>query len=183
MKVIDIVKKVLNMTENFDTLFSLNAGDVLAPEEGLLINSYVNCLNLVRDEISTEIIPNVKEEKVVTKNGRIDFADLSSEVVEIISLINFLGNSVKFDVFSDHLMVDENQVTVKYIAKEKELSLEDEFYSTIPERVYAYGILREHAYIQALYEDASIWEERFKNSLQSLSRKKNETVVARRRWL
>jgi len=183
MKVKDIIIKVLEMTENFDTALQINQDNVLTDEQNQLVSSYVNCFNNVRNEIASEILPNVKIEKIITSNGRIDYKSLSNDVIEVLSIRDNFGNSLKFDVFSDHIKVDADEVEVRYNASPENLTIEDELFSTIPERVFAYGILRENCYIQNLYEDASIWEERFKNSLQALYRKKNETVIPRRRWL
>ena len=72
---------------------------------------------------------------------------------------------------------------IKYNAMPKELNFEDEFTSTIPERVYAYGVVKEFYFIQALYEDAKIWDERFKNSIETFLRKKGNTFLPRRRWI
>lgn len=183
MLVKNIIIKVLQFMENHELVKSLNAGDVVTGDEGQEVLSYVNYLNLVRNEIACEYIPNSKIEKVAVKNGKVDFSSLSEDVIEVLAVYDNFGNSLKFDVFDDHIEVDGTSVQVKYNASPKELSLNDEFYSTIPERVFAYGIMREHCFIQTFYQDAKAWEERFISSLQALDRKKNETVVLRRRWL
>ena len=36
---------------------------------------------------------------------------------------------------------------------------------------------------KALYKDAMVWEERFKNSIEMLAPKKAGRIVPRRRWL
>ena len=182
MLVKNIVIKVLQFMDNNELVKSINAGDVVTGDEGQEIASYVNYLNLVRNEIASEYISNVKREKVTVEGGKIDFSRLSEEVIEILSVKDNFGNSLKFDVYEDHILVDGTTVEVRYNASPRNLNINDEFYSTIPERVYAYGIMREHCFVQTLYEDASVWEERFINSLQALERKKNETVVPRRRW-
>ena len=182
MFVKNIIKKVLELTEDFDTLASIENGEELTEEKQATVKGFVNCLNLVRNEIAVEYFPNLKIEKVKSLNGRIDFSNLSNEVIEIISVKDGFGNSIKFDAFADHILVDASVAQIKYNASPETLDFNDEFSSPIPERVFAYGILKESFYIQTLYQDASAWDERFKNSLQALCRKKNETAIPRRRW-
>ena len=182
MLVKNIIIKVLEFMEKHEVIKSINAGDIVIGEEGQEIQNFVNYLNLVRNEIATEYIPNVKIEKVAVKNDRVDFSSLTEEVIKVLSVKDNFGNSLKFESFDDHILVAGTSVEVKYNASPIKLSFNDEFASTIPERVYAYGIMRENAIVQTLFEDAGIWEERFLNSLQALERKKNETIIARRRW-
>ena len=79
-------------------------------------------------------------------------------------------------------MVFANEVEIIYKTFPTELTLSQSFSSTIPERVYAYGVAREYYFNQTLFDDAEIWEERFKNSLQILTRKKSEIKMPKRRW-
>lgn len=182
MLVEDIIKTVLKFMEKHDLIASMQAGDVLVEDDATEVASYVNCLNLVRNEIATEFIPNAKTERLTVTDNRLDYTSFSSEVIEVLSVKNRLGESVKFDAFSDHIELENGTFEIKYNANPETLTLKSEFVSNIPERVYAYGILREYYYIQTLYEDASVWDARFKNSLQALERKKNETIIRKRGW-
>lgn len=182
MSVKEIIKKVLVMLGKYDIIASMNSGDVLIGEQLSEVEGYVECLNLVRNEIASEFIPNVKVEKIKTNNGRVDFSNLSGQVIEILSVKDTFGNNLAFDNFDSYLTTSNLTVEIKYNACPEELSLESEFNTTIPFRVFVYGIIRESYFAQNLYEDANVYEQRFKNALQSLARKKSETVVPRRRW-
>lgn len=183
MLVENIIKTVLKFMEKHDVVASMEAGEIIEGENAQEISSFIDCLNLVRNEIATEYIPNVVVEKVRVENNRLDFSELANGVIEVLSVKDKFGFNIKFDKFSDHIQLENGTFEVKYNAIPEILKLNSEFNTNIPERVYAYGIMREYFYIQTLYEDASMWEERFKNSLQSLERKKNETFIPRRRWL
>ena len=183
MLVKDIVLKVCDFLEGKQLAQSIKNNQELTDEEADEVETFVKCFNLVRNEIATEMIANTKIEKVKTANGRVEFSSLSSKVIEILAVKDQFGNNVHFDVFADHLQTNENMVEVKYNASPEELTFEDEFSSVIPERVFAYGIVREYFFLQSLYDDASAWEERFKNSMQALERRKHEIVIPRRRWM
>ena len=181
MLVKDIILKVCDFLENKELSQAILKNSLNSQQEEE-VETLVKCLNLVRNEIATEMLPNVKLERVASQKGRIDFSSLSHQIIEILSVKDIFGNNAVYDVYSDHITTSETKVDIKYNANPEILAFEDEFFSTIPERVYAYGIVREYYYIQTLYEDAGVWEARFKNSIGALERKKSETVVLKRRW-
>ena len=183
MQVKEVIKQVCEFMEKFDTIDAISAGEVLAGEDGEFGRSIVSCINLVLNEIATEFIPNIKIEKVNVSSGKLQFSDLSHGVIEILSVKDSVGNELDFESFADHItLARSGMVEVRYNATPETLSYDSEFETTIPARVLGYGVMREYYFIQTQYEDAGMWEERFKNSLQALTRKKSNTVIAWRRW-
>lgn len=182
MLVKDIILKVCDLLEKPELADAINSSEQLTQEQNEEVEKFVKCLNLVRNEVATEMIPNAKMETILTEDGRIDFQTLSSDVIEILSVKDGMGNSINYDSFPDHILTTEGKVKIKYNASPEELNYSSEFSSTLPQRVWAYGVVREYYFIQSLYQDASVWDERFKNSIQALTSKKSETVIPRRRW-
>ena len=90
---------------------------------------------------------------------------------------------MRFKAFDNYLMALASEVTVTYLSQPEKKGLNDSITTIIPMRIYAYGMAREYYLMQTLYEEADIWQERFVESLQSLSRRKNETMMPARRWL
>lgn len=170
----------LDMGELADKL-SQNA--VLNEEEEKQVANLEKAFNLVREEISTELLPSIKAETVKTKNLKVLFSELSSFPVSIIAVKDNLGRNVRHRVMGDYLIAYANEVEIWYVAKPEILTKDDEFSSTLPERIYAYGVARESYIQKALYKDAEIWEERFKNSIEMLQPKKSGRKIAGRRWL
>ncbi len=183
MLVKDIILKACDFTENDELSKAINEGSQLPEELKNLQDKLVKCLNLVRNEIASEYMPIVKMEIVVCENGKFNINDFSSRLVDIISIKDKYGNNVKYNVIGDELISNEEKIFVWYNTLPDEIAFEGEFSSTIPERVYAYGVVKEFFFLQTLYEDAKVWDERFKNSLQVLERKKSETVIPQRRWI
>ena len=182
MLVKDIIKLACKFTENDDIAQAITNNN-LSQEQSLVVDCLVNCFNLVNNEIASEYLPYVKSEEIETNNFKINFSDFTSTFREVISIKDCYGNNVKYKVFDGYLMVFANKVTVVYACLPQALALSSEFDSLLPERVFAYGIAREYYFIQTLFDDADIWESRFKNSLKVLTRKKSEIVLPKRRWI
>lgn len=182
MLVKDIIKLVCKFTENEELEEAIEENS-LTDEQTLLVESLVNGFNLVNNEIASEYLPYLKSKSMQTDNFKIKYSDFDEKLCEIISIKDKNGKNLKFKKFDDHIMVFANSVQVIYSIYPQNLTLEDEFESLLPERVYAYGVAREYFFIKTLFDDADIWEERFKNSLQVLVRKKSDIIMPRRRWI
>jgi hypothetical protein len=185
MRVKDIVLKACDFIGNEELPEILQSGetDGLSEEQSEELSTLIKCFNLVRNEVATEYKNIVKIEKFTTENGKVDFDKFSFGVVDILAVKDKVGDDVKFKVFDDYLTANATEIEVYYSSSPKELTIDDEFTSNLPERVFAYGVAKEYYFLQNLYDDAEVWNGRFKNSLQSLLKKKSETVISRRRWI
>lgn len=185
MLVKNIILKVCDFIENAELARAIEEGDVLTAEQQELQDKLVKCFNLVLNEIASEYLPMVKVEKVKAKGDMIEFSKLNLRPCDIVYVKDSLGGNVQFRVFDQFLLIDKQdcEVEVCYNAYPNDLSFYQEIDTKLSERVYAYGIVREYYFIQTLYEDAKVWDERFKNALAAADRKKGETVLPRRRWI
>ncbi len=183
MFVKDIILKACDFIENDELAQAIEQDSALDEEKQNALDKLLKCFNLVRNEIVCEYMPIVNMERVICHDGKINFNQFKKKVVDIISVKDNFGNNVKFKIFDDFMLVEGGDVLVCYNSSTDELDLDGEFFSTISDRVYAYGVVREYYFIQTLYEDAKVWDERFKSSLQIFERKKGDTVLPRRRWI
>lgn len=183
MLVKDIIVLACDFTENEELKTALENNTTLTDEQNLVCENLVKCFNLINNEIASEYIPIIKIESVKPSNFKVEYSNLSSPVRQIIMVKDKYGRKVKFKAYQDYMMAFANEVEITYQAYPTELSLSGQFETTLPERLYAYGIAREYYFIQTLFDEASIWEERFKNSLQVLSRKGSEVKIPQRGWI
>ena len=182
MLIKDVVSLACEFTENQELIEKLK-NNSLNEEEQLIIDSLVRCFNLINNEIATEYLPYVKTELLKTKDFKIKFSDFKNKVLNILSVKDKYGRKIKFKSFNDYIVAVANEVEIVYIAIPEEKSLQEELNSAIPERIFAYGMAREFFFLQSLFQEASLWDERFKNSLRVIIRKKNDIVMPRRRWI
>ena len=52
----------------------------------------------------------------------------------------------------------------------------------ISARILAYGVASEYCFLEMLYDDATLWENRYKNALLCAQRKKGELKLKKRGW-
>ena len=183
MLVKDIIKLACNFTENDEIANAIKNNTTLTENQEVVVDMLINCFNLVRNEIAVEYMPVLVRETLNATDFKIMISNFSNPILEIVSVKDAKGRNVKYKKFDDYIMVFANEVDIIYKTMPSALTISQTFLSTIPERVYAYGVAREYYFNQTLFDDAEIWEERFKNSLQILTRKKCEIKMPNRRWI
>lgn len=183
MLVKDIIILACDFTENQDLGKALEENSTLTDEQTKLCDSLVKCFNLVNSEIASDFVPLLKNDELKTKDFRVNFSEFTFVPSQIYSVKDKGGRNVKFKVFDNYLIAFANMVNVAYTTLPGDMALTSEFTTTLPERIYAYGVAREFYFLQSLFDDADIWEARFKDALQSYCRKKSGVVMPKRRWL
>lgn len=182
MKVKDVIVKACDFIGKDELASNLITGAEVPEENLALQQKLVKCFNLIREEIASEYQPILHVEKFIVKNFKLELSSFENEVVEIYSIKDRFGRNVHYKIFDGYIFVCGKDVEVIYSTIAQELEINDEFSSNLPERIFAYGVAREYFFLSGLYEDANIWEERFKGALQIMLRRKSEVKVPRRSW-
>ena len=181
MKVKDIVKLACDFLGNSDLATAIDGA--LTDEQSAQVDNLVKCFNLVNSEIAGEYLPILKAESLKTTDFKLNFTQFSSQPNKIISVRDTFGRPVRFKVFDSYLKALAGNVEVEYTTMPEKMDIDDEFSSSLPERVYAYGIAREFCFLQSLFDDADVWDDRFKNTLEVLLQRKSELRMPGRRWI
>lgn len=182
MKVEDIIKLVCEFVGEKELRKKIESDIDLSEKEQEKLDQMTRCFNLVNQEIASDFLPFLVKEEV--SGSIINFETLKKRAVQIYEVRNRFGMSLKFKVFRNFVEVDGNAKTVVYSFLPDKLLLNDEVECAygLSERVYAYGVASEYLLIVGVSDDAEIWENRYKESLFMLSRKKGEHVLPKRSW-
>ena len=156
----------------------------LTTKESEKVDTLVRCFNFVNQEIASDYLPFLYTEKIEVDNSILNFSDLTKTVVNIYALKGSFNQNIKYKLYSNYIQVfgKAKSITYSYLPENLTLSDEVDFYNGLSARIYAYGIASEYLLCDGLSEDAEIWEERFKESLFVLSRKRSEMNLPKRKW-
>lgn len=186
-------KQILNLTATFlgkesllNCSYFTGSDETITDEEQKELDILLRCLNLVVSDISTEYLPIYREKDINFKDGKIDLDEIDTDIFQIVSLKDDHGSNIRFRIFDSHISASTDRAHIVYTVFAKTCTLSgdvDEFSVRIPDRVFAYGTAMEYCFISSLFDDAEIWESRYKNSLLALSSKKHNIVMPKRRWL
>ena len=169
----------VNLPELKDLVGTENGDDIQKAK----LNAMLRCLNLAYEEICAEFLPILKKEAIVSENGEFYFSNLSKPISSIVSLKTPEGKNIKYQNSSDHINFNEDCAIIVYSVLPEELKFGDSDDGVISNRVLAYGTAREFFLMQALSDEALIYENRFKESLENLVRKKSLSKLPVNKWL
>lgn len=188
-----IVKNVLKNAVNYLGLTHLLNTNVfdgsgsVSDEEMAEINTLINCLNLVVNQVASEYFILKDKVKVNSVNGVIYYSQLSNKVVSDILNVKQLDHIVSYVCKADRLETVPGVVEVEFAYQPGQVSSINETIDfsnyKLNERVLAYGVVAEYNFLYANYDDATIWDNRFKNSLSNLIRPRREIKIKQRLWV
>ena len=166
--------------------FTKDTDYVLSESEEKELDYLKRCLYLITNEISTDYLPIYSEKQVEFVFGELDLEDIDSNIYEIVKITDKNGKNINFKIYDSTIYANTKFATIKYTKFAKQVDLDGEcedFSGKIPDRVLAYGVAMEYSFVSSLFDDATIWENRYKNALLILSHKKNNLVMPKRRWV
>ena len=110
------------------------------------------------------------------------FDEFSKKIYQVLSVkknrlpVNYRVYPSLIDCFSK----GSYEVTYNYLPDYYELDDTIEGFNNVPIRLLAYFTASEYCYISGDFDDASVWEQRYKETLQNLTNLKGKSVPERR---
>lgn len=182
MKVKDILLKTCDFIENNELKSPLENNSTLTDNQQELADKLVRYFNYVQNEIATEYIPVIHRETVCAKD-KLDFSTLSKRIYEVIYVKDSNGRRISFRTFPDKIVFSGEITEITYSFIPEDNTIDQDILFLVPERVYAYGIAREYYLFEGFTDKATLFENRFKSSIQNLFKKGRNIVLPVREWL
>ena len=184
--VIKYVANYLNLNNILNSVL-LDGENELTKQDEAEINTLLCCLNLVINQVATEYINLKNTIKISSISGKIYYSSLSNNVVVDVLKVTKNGVPIKFEVCADHIKTESGDLEVEFVYQPSScssvLSNIDFENFKINERVLSYGVVAEYCFLNGNYDDAAIWDNRFKNSLSNLNRARREIKIKQRLWI
>lgn len=186
------VKSVLKMACYFLGLDEIAETNVLSTS-GLSPNSQQNkeidillrCLNLVVQDIATSYINLLNKKTITFKNNEIPLSEIDENFLEAIS-VSVNGSKIKFKTMIGSLYANAENAEIIYRKYPENLTIEDNcpcFDNRVALKTLALGTAMEYSFLNSLSDEASIFENRYKQDLLIAMRKNSEKKIKERRWL
>ena len=140
------------------------------------IKTYIALANFVIKDIASNFLCYKKIEQVISNtNKQIELADLDFQPCTIKGVKHWSGRHVKYLVFTDFLIVPyaNEQYTVEYTYFPEELdSIDDDLPLPVglDDTAICYGVIYEYYIQKMLFNEAAVWEQKYKNCLKNLTR-------------
>lgn len=160
----------------------LTDGEKLEAEKEL--NLLLRCANLACHETASEYIHLLAFETFETKDGRIEYTAFKRQPVDIYA-VKKDGAACRFKLYPSELITSPGSVEVHYTHLPEKTGLDGDFEfeeGKMSTRILAYGTAAEYCVICGMYEEARIWDKRYKDSIFAALRSRKSVILPARRW-
>lgn len=192
MKIRDIAELAAVLLQKHDII---NSGVFMQTEQNRLVDDEIQsnrelrlllrCVNLVVKEVACDYIPLIHTQTLTATDGKIPYSQFEKTLLEIKRVKNQKGEDVRFFTLPEYMAVEDGvyEVSYAFIPRDKEFFDDLDFAGTkASDRVFAYGAAAEFCLISGMYDEALMWERRYKDALLVATRKTTEVVMPKRRW-
>ena len=144
----------------------------------------LNCFHSVENALALDYFPLYAEEVLRTATGAIQFSAFSHSPVRILSVKNQKGEEVSYSLYPKYLKTGAGTFTVTYTYTPEKSTLDGEasFALSVSERLVVYGVLAEYCMAEARFEEATVWEKKYKNAIDKLYKQGTCTRLRSRIW-
>lgn len=184
LAIIFLDKKELLDDEIF--LTTLPENYISSEERTKQIEQLLLCFNLIYNEIARDYMPLMQKEEIEFVDDKFEYSNLQKVLLDVISLKTINGRNIKYKMYPSFISAKATQTVIEYAYEPDTLTIIDEianFGGRIPARVFAYGIAMEYSFLSSQSTEALIWEQRYKEALLVIMRKKSEIKLPFRRWI
>ena len=144
----------------------------------------LTCFNLVENELALDYLPLYAEDELTSLTGKISYSALRHSAVRVLKVTDEWGNNARFTLFPDCFKTQPGKlkITYTYTPEKKDIEGESDF-TTVSARLFSYGIAAEYATAMGLYEEAAVWDKKYKEAIDAAYRISPCVRIQSRRWV
>lgn len=144
----------------------------------------LRCFNAVESEIALDYLPLCAEDELVSETGVIEYSLLSNAAIRVVRVLDEGGNGAPFRLYPKYVKTVPGKVRIvyAYAPKEKTADENSDFLLYTSPRLFGYGMAAEYCLAAGLFEDAEVWDNKYKDALSAAYRSRPARKIRGRRW-
>ena len=185
----DVIKNVatfLGLTDLLNTTL-LDGANVPDENETKEINILIACCNMVLNQVASEYVTLKQKVNLTSNTGVIKYSSISSKIIVDVLKVKLNGVEVPFNCAPENLETSPGNLEIEFAYQPTNctnVNSQIDFNNfKLSSRVMAYGVAAEYCFINGNYDDALIWDNRFKTSLTNINRSRREMKIKQRLWI
>jgi len=171
------VEELKNLPELSNDEMTLNLKDLM-----------LYSLNEVLADLCTNYFPLIIEEEVVLNDKCLYYDDLNKPIVRLYAVKDDELKTLAYQKFADHIRIYTNleRVTIRYsIMPNQVLDLNqeiDDIHIDITEYLVALGVATEFSLIRGKLNEATIFDQKYKDAIESAKIPRKRMYLKNRNW-
>lgn len=180
-EILILATKELNLPDEV-RLFILGTNSSNAGKEEA--DNLLACFNAVETELAVDYLPLYAEDELEAETGAIFYTKLTRRPIRILGVKDEKGRSIPYQIFPEYIKTRAGKIRVRYTYAPREKTLDDisDYRIQASKVLLAYGVVTEYCLSQGMFEDASVWEKKYKQALKSAYKALPSVVLRTRRW-
>lgn len=182
MTIKDVIKISATLLGRENVIDYIDNGNETDAETLTTVDNLTRCANLVISELAFSVVPMIKSEKVIVKNGKVEFDAFSEKVISVLSASSENGNPVRYKTYLDKIELAEPSAVIEYRYLPANYGLEETIGykdTDLSAEALAFGTLAEFLLIERAFDESVMWRERFTETISIQRAPKNKTVKGR----
>ncbi len=149
------------------------------------VRTLIRCFNHVENELALDYLPLLCEEELETETGAVYYSELQRAAVRVLAVTDGWGEEIPFTLFPEYVKTGAGKIRIRYsyTPEEKFISDESDFLLYATKRLFGYGMAAEYCIMSGLYEDAAVWDKKYKDAIKAAYRLKSPKKLRSRRWV
>lgn len=145
----------------------------------------VDCFNLVENEIALDYLPLYAEEEKQTLTGKIEYSAFQKPVTRVLKVTGADGAYQSYTCFPDCIKTSVGKIKIFYAYSPYKKTIDDcsDYETQVSTRLLSYGVAAEYATAMGLYEEASVWDKKYKDALAAAYALKPTSKMPSRGWV
>ena len=183
MKVKDVVyaaAQTLGILDGVKGYFE--SGDEGCKREAELL---LSCFNGVESGLALEYLPLYAEDEVLAPTKRVEYASLTYSPVRILKVTDELGEATQYTLYPQYLIAKAGRlkITYTYTPNRKEIEEQSDFALYLSETLLVYGTLAEYCAAEGCFDEASVWDKKYKAGIEKVVTLRSCKRINSRRWV
>ncbi len=160
----------------------LNNTNLTAQKE---VAALLRCFNLVESELAFDYLPLCAEETVEASVGVVYYTQLMKPLVRVLGVTDEWDNKIPFKLFPQCIKTQAGVFKIRYTYSPPVKELEDQssYQSHVSVNLFGYGMAAEYLLSQGLFEDAAVWDKKYKDAIAAIYHTNPCRVIRSRRWV
>ena len=148
-------------------------------------NLLLHSFNMVENALAVEYLPLYAEDEILAETGAVFYERLTRKPVRIIAVYDDNNNALAYKIFPDYLKTQEGKITVRYTYVPQTKTMEDDcdYRLETYKQVLLCGIANEYCLASGRFEEAEMWEKKYRRALKGLYKPHPAVVLKTRRWV
>ncbi len=146
----------------------------------------VNALGVAYMRLITEYAPLEEEESITVSNGSFELSALTKRFFDVVKLVRSGGGKAKCKVRGGSLFAEDGSYSLRYCYTPNSypaLGGTIEMPPRVSPDLFASGVAAEYALESMLFEEATLFEKRYKEGLANVLSSRREITLPFGRWL